>query len=93
MREAIERRTEAELGKRIPPHLFRDCLATMIAFERPDRIDDVSALLGHRRPGSKDGYIAVAKSLVAQHRVRDLEAEARHKSGKKKPTFRCEARR
>lgn len=92
LQQAISKRTEAEMGKRIPPHLFRDCLASMIAIERPARMDDVSAILGHRRPGSKDSYIAVAKSLIVQRRVRDLEAEARRKSSKKKPTFRCAAR-
>lgn len=91
LRRAIAKRTNAELGKRIPPHLFRDCLASMIAYERPDRIDDVSALLGHRRPGSKDNYIAVAKSLVAQRYLQKLEEETRRKSGRRKSSFRSAA--
>lgn len=92
LRQAILKRTEQQLGKQIPPHLFRDCLATMIALERPERVDDVSALLGQRRPDSKDGYIAVAKSIIAQRQRQDLEVEARRKRGRKQLSFRSAGR-
>jgi hypothetical protein len=39
-----------EVGKRITPHLFRDCLATSVSETAPERIEDAARLLGHRTP-------------------------------------------
>jgi integrase len=82
LQQIVSRRTKELLGKSVPPHLFRDCLATMIATERPERIDDVGALLGQRAPRSKDTYIALARSLIAQRRRQDLEVQARKERGR-----------
>jgi integrase/recombinase XerC len=53
LRRRIARATEEELGKRITPHLFRDCLATTVSERAPERIDDAARLLGHRTPSGK----------------------------------------
>jgi integrase/recombinase XerC len=53
LRRRIARATEEELGKRITPHLFRDCLATTVSERAPERIEDAARLLGHRTPAGK----------------------------------------
>lgn len=88
LQQIIARRTEKLLGKRVPPHLFRDCLATMIATERPENIDDVQAILGHAAPHSKDTYIALARSIVTQRRRDALGLNARKANGRPQLRFR-----
>jgi hypothetical protein len=49
LQRRIRRATQAELGKPISLHLFRDCLATTVSEIAPERIEDVARLLGHRQ--------------------------------------------
>jgi integrase/recombinase XerC len=59
LRRRIARASEEEVGKRITPHLFRDCLATSVSETAPERIEDAARLLGHRtppRPGKGRGH-------------------------------------
>ncbi len=42
--------TRQELGIRITPHLFRDCLATTVSEIAPENIEDAARLLGHNWP-------------------------------------------
>jgi len=49
----IARASEQELGKRITPHLFRDCLATTVSETAPERTEDAARLLGHREASGK----------------------------------------
>jgi Resolvase, N terminal domain len=44
----IAERTKQAFGKRVNPHLFRDCAATSIAVHDPDHVRITAALLGHR---------------------------------------------
>jgi integrase len=48
--------TEEELGRRITPHLFRDCLATTVSELAPERIEDAARLLGHDVPRLRKGH-------------------------------------
>jgi integrase/recombinase XerC len=53
LRRRIAQAAEEELGKRLTPHLFRDCLATTVSEHAPERIEDAARLLGHRTPSGK----------------------------------------
>lgn len=45
----VTRRTEAAFGRPIPPHLFRDCVATSIAIRDPRHVQTIAHLLGQSR--------------------------------------------
>jgi integrase/recombinase XerC len=47
LQRRICRATQAELGKPISLHLFRDCLATTVSEIAPERIEDAARILGH----------------------------------------------
>jgi hypothetical protein len=49
LQRRILRATQAELGKSISLHLFRDCLATTVSEIAPERIEDAARILGHRQ--------------------------------------------
>jgi integrase/recombinase XerC len=51
--QRIARATLEELGIRITPHLFRDCLATTVSEIAPENIEDAARLLGHHWPADK----------------------------------------
>jgi len=51
--QRIARATEHELGIRITPHLFRDCLATTVSEIAPENIEDAARLLGHHWPAEE----------------------------------------
>jgi site-specific recombinase XerD len=72
----VTRLTQARLGVRINPHLFRDCAATSIAFDDPAHIWITRDVLGHRSMATSQRYYNQAPSIDAarawQRRVRDL---------------------
>lgn len=47
VRERIARITQSRLGRRVNPHLFRDCAATSIASEIPEDVGIIRSVLGH----------------------------------------------
>lgn len=57
--------TEARLGRRIPPHWFRDAAATTIAIERPRQIGDAHHILGHATPLTTEKHYIQARSIEA----------------------------
>lgn len=57
--------TEARLGRRIPPHWFRDAAATTIAIERPRQIGDAHLILGHASPLTTEKHYIQARSIEA----------------------------
>jgi len=63
--------TASGLGKRVNPHLFRDCVATSIAIEDPARIGIAGQILGHRARGTVERFYNQAQSLEA---ARQLQA-------------------
>jgi integrase len=57
--------TEARLGRRIPPHWFRDAAATTIAIERPRHIGDAHLILGHASPLTTEKHYIQARTIEA----------------------------
>lgn len=57
--------TEARLGRRIPPHWFRDVAATTIAIEAPCNIADAHLVLGHASPLTTEKHYIQARSIEA----------------------------
>jgi hypothetical protein len=57
--------TEARLNRRIPPHWFRDVVATTIAVEAPRNIADAHLVLGHASPMTTEKHYILAQSLQA----------------------------
>ena len=67
IREQIKRRTRAALGHAIWPHLFRDCVATSIAIEKPDIVAIAADILGHASFATTDKYYNQARALRGPH--------------------------
>jgi integrase len=57
--------TEGRLGRRIPPHWFRDAAATTIAIETPRQIGDAHLILGHASPLTTEKHYIQARSIEA----------------------------
>ncbi|WP_026987058.1 tyrosine-type recombinase/integrase [Fodinicurvata fenggangensis] len=57
--------TNAIFGKSLSPHFIRNVYATSFAEENPDRLPDVSMMLGHRDERSIDAYTTHACSVGA----------------------------
>jgi hypothetical protein len=70
----IARATEQELGKRLPLHLFRDCLATTVSVIAPEHIEDAARVLGHRAPAG--GPRRAGTRLAAIETYRQLSGSA-----------------
>jgi len=64
----IIRRTHAELGFAIHPHLFRDIAATTFALELPDRVRLTKDLLNQASFATTDKFYLQAQSVVAGRR-------------------------
>jgi integrase/recombinase XerD len=70
--ERIIINTEAALGQRINPHLFRDCAATSVAIEDPEHVGIASQLLGHRRVSTTERYYNQARAVEACRQLQDF---------------------
>lgn len=87
VRGRIKRATENELGSKLWPHLFRDCLATHMALEDPGHVRIASVMLGHRHMGTTERYYILAGQRQAAQRwhaallTRRRKAEQRDRSG------------
>ena len=57
--------TQTRLNRRIPPHWFRDVVATTIAVEAPRNIADAHLVLGHASPMTTEKHYILAQSLQA----------------------------
>ena len=68
----IRRLGERELGVRLNPHLFRDCVATSIALEDPEHVRITAPLLGHA---------SLTLSTRHYNQARAAEAVRRHQTG------------
>jgi len=58
-------RTRAAFGRPVNPHLFRDCVATSIAVDDPERFQIAARLLGHRGLATVEKYYNQARSIEA----------------------------
>ena len=66
--ENIVRVTERELGVRINPHLFRDCVATSVALYDPEHVRITAPLLGHASLRTSTRHYNQAKAAEAIRR-------------------------
>jgi integrase len=65
IREQIKQRTKVAFGHEIWPHLFRDCVATSIAIEKPDNVAIAADILGHASFATTDKYYNQARAIEA----------------------------
>ena len=68
LRDLIERYTEARFGIAVWPHLFRDCLLTSVAIDRPDLMQISASLLGHTSIRTGEKHYNQAQMLDASRR-------------------------
>ena len=67
----ITKVTERAFGKKINPHLFRDCAATTIAIEDPDHVRIGATILGHANLKTTERHYNHATSLEAGRQFQD----------------------
>lgn len=73
----VTKSTRKHFGRDLSPHLFRDCVATEIALERPEWIGITKHLLGHVRLVSSQKFYNQATSLTAFARQAEVIRELR----------------
>ena len=66
--KGLRKRTTAQFGHPVNPHLFRDCAATSIAIEDPEHVAISRSLLGHATLRTSERYYTHAHSLEASRR-------------------------
>jgi integrase len=71
---SIAQRTEHSFGRRVNPHLFRDCAATSIAVHDPKHVRITAGVLGHRSFATTERHYNLATSINA---ARDYQAQLR----------------
>lgn len=69
MSRPIAARIEKALGRRVTPHLFRDCVATSIAERDPAHVGVAVKLLGHRAPETLERHYNQAGHFEANRLV------------------------
>jgi integrase len=73
----IVSRTAKAFGRSVNPHLFRDCAATSIAIEDPERVRIASQILGHRSAATTERYYNQAQAIDAARRYQAFLAKLR----------------
>jgi hypothetical protein len=69
--------TERHLGRRMWPHLFRDCLATDVAIHDSEQVGIVKEVLGHATFATTEKYYIQAGSFHVSRRMQDVVAQLR----------------
>lgn len=77
---AVGRRTQKRLGRRISPHLFRDCVATGIATIAPQDVGITSTILDHATLASSQKYYNQANGFAARDRYQSVLEGFRQKA-------------
>jgi integrase len=77
MSRRIALTVEQQLGRRVPPHWFRDAAATTIAIDTPQHIADAHHVLGHATPLTTEKHYIQAQSLSASRRHASMLADLR----------------
>ena len=72
--------TERHLGRRMWPHLFRDCLATDVAIHDSEHVGIVKEVLGHARFATTEKYYNQAGSFHVSKRQQGVVARWRDES-------------
>jgi integrase/recombinase XerD len=76
----IRLRTEAAFGKRLWPHLFRDCAVTELVDLAPEEIGVAPDVLGHTSLATTQKHYIQAKGMAAHNRVLEIILERRRNS-------------
>jgi integrase/recombinase XerD len=74
----IMKRTEAQFGRAVHPHLFRHGAATAVATEDPEHVYLTRNLLGHTKLKTSEQYYNLAESLEATGRYQREILALRH---------------
>lgn len=69
IRAAVCKRTLAKFGVAIPPHRFRDCMATSFAYEDPANLGAATSVLDHTDPGIVNKHYNQGQGHAALRRV------------------------
>jgi hypothetical protein len=69
--------TKHHLGRRMWPHLFRDCLATDVAIHDSKHVGIVKEVLWHATPATSEKYYNQADSFHVARRQQDVVARLR----------------
>ncbi|MBP2157493.1 MULTISPECIES: hypothetical protein [Asticcacaulis] len=77
--QATGRRTVEYLGRRVSPHLFRDCVATGIATLDPKHVGITSTVLDHANLASSQKYYNQATGFGALNRYQSVLGKIRQK--------------
>lgn len=77
--QATGRRTVEYLGRRVSPHLFRDCVATGIATLDPKHVGITSTVLDHANLASSQKYYNQATGFGALNRYESVLGKIRQK--------------
>jgi integrase len=78
---SVVRCTERLIGKPINPHLFRDCVATIIAELAPKEVRIISKILRHSNLSTVEDYYNQAGMLSAGRRYHEALEEFRGEPG------------
>jgi len=70
--------TKRAFGIAIPPHLFRDCVATSIALEAPEKVGLIGPMLGHLSPRTSEKHYNQAQSLETGRSYQAIVTKLRH---------------
>jgi hypothetical protein len=76
--QRIGKVTKARLGRRISPHLFRDCVATDIAIHDPAHVGITKVVLGHAALATSQKCYNKAGSFHAARRQQGVVARLRN---------------
>jgi integrase/recombinase XerD len=74
----IMKRTKAQFGRAVHPHLFRHGAATAVATEDPEHVYLTRNLLGHTKLKTSEQYYNLADSLEATRRYQREILALRH---------------
>ena len=72
LQKALERHTRLRFGHVVNTHLFRDCVATTIAYDDPEHIRICARILGHSRFSTTEGHYIAAKMVAAADHYHEL---------------------
>lgn len=66
--QVVSSLTGDKFGRRVSPHLFRDCAATSVAIDDPQHVGIIKSILGHTTLRTSERHYNMATSLTASRR-------------------------
>ena len=73
--------TRTAFGQPVNPHLFRDCAATSIAIQDPERVRMIVPILGHSTIATSERHYNQARTLEASRRYQQAIGRTRRTVG------------